>query len=261
MKLVETLAAAERLLLGIRRDPASIVLLVSAPIVLVLIFGYVFGGAIEVPGREGAASYREFLIPGLLVTMAFNFLPAMVGAARDTDRGIIDRFRSMPISRAAVPAGQALATNVYALAGFVVLLLCGLAVGWRARNGIGPAVGALGLLLLFQFSMTWVGMFLGRLLGREEAAGQAGILVIPLSMVSNVFVPTGGMPAWLRTVADWSPISAVSSAVRSLFGNPTSPADGAWPLEHPVFAAVVWSVVILAVFLPLTVAYGTRWAR
>jgi ABC-2 type transport system permease protein len=249
--ITESLAAAQRLLIGLRRDPASIVLLVAAPIVLVLIFGFIFGAAIQVPGEDGAAAYREFLIPGLLVTMAFNFLPSMVAAARDVDRGILDRFLSMPVSRAAVPAGQAIATTVYALAGFVIMLLCGLAVGWRARNGLPPAAEALGLLALFQFAMTWVGMYLGRLLGREEAAGQAGILVLPLAMISNVFVPTTGMPAWLRTLADWSPVSAVSSAVRSLFGNPGSPANGAWPLEHPVLATSVWALVILVIFVPL----------
>jgi ABC-2 type transport system permease protein len=257
--VTDALAAAERLITSVRRDPASIVLLLAAPAVLVLIFGYIFGAAIQVPGAGGGSSdYREFLIPGLLVTMAFNIIPSMVSIARDTDRGVVDRFRSLPISRSAVPAGQAIATCIYGLAGMVVMMLCGLAVGWRIRDGLVRALAAVALLLIFQFAMTWVGMYLGQLLGKEEAAGQASILVLPVGMVSNVFVPTGGMPGWLRLIADWNPISAVSAAVRDLFGNPGAPTNGSWPLEHPVTASLVWIAVILAVFVPLCTARYSR---
>jgi len=268
--VTDALAAAERLIITVRRDPASIILLLAAPAVLVLIFGYIFGAAIQLPGSgseagsgtgSGAADYREFLIPGLLVTMAFNIIPSMVSIARDTDRGIVDRFRSLPISRSAVPAGQAIATSVYALAGFVVMMLCGLAVGWRIREGLIRALAALALLMLFQFAMTWVGMYLGQLLGKEEAAGQASILVLPLGMVSNVFVPTTGMPSWLRTIADWNPVSAVSAAVRELFGNPSAPTNGSWPLEHAVTASLIWVAVILAIFVPLCTARYARTGR
>ncbi len=260
--VTDALAAAERLVITVRRDPASLVLLLAAPAVLVLIFGYIFGAAIQLPGSAtGSADYREFLIPGLLVTMAFNILPSMVSIARDTDRGIVDRFRSLPISRSAIPAGQAIATSLYAVAGFAVMMLCGLAVGWRIRDGLIRALAAMVLLVLFQFAMTWVGMYLGQLLGTEEAAGQASILVLPLGMVSNVFVPTSGMPTWLRFVADWNPISAVSAAVRDLFGNPGAPSNGAWPLERPVIASLIWIGVILAVFVPLCTAKYARTDR
>jgi ABC-2 type transport system permease protein len=257
--VTDALAAAERLIITVRSDPASIVVLLAAPAMLVLIFGYIFGAAIQLPGSEsGSSAYREFLLPGLLVTMAFNIIPSMVSIARDTDRGIVDRFRSLPISRSAIPAGQAIATSIYGLAGFTVMMVCGLAVGWRIRDGVLRALAAVALLVLFQFAMTWVGMYLGQLLGKEETAGQASILVLPIGMVSNVFVPTTGMPGWLRTLADWNPVSAVSAAVRELFGNPTAPANGAWPLEHPVTAALIWIGLILAVFLPLCTA---RYAR
>jgi ABC-2 type transport system permease protein len=260
--VTDALAAAERLLITVRRDPASIVLLLAAPAMLVLIFGYIFGAAIQLSGSDtSSAAYREFLIPGLLVTMAFNIIPSMVSTARDTDRGIIDRFRSLPISRSAIPAGQAIATSLYGAAGFVVMMLCGLAVGWRIREGLIRALLALILLALFQFAMTWVGMYLGQLLGTEEAAGQASILVLPLGMVSNVFVPTSGMPGWLRLIADWNPISAVSTAVRELFGNPSAPTNGAWPLEHPLTASIGWIVIILAVFVPLATASYARTSR
>jgi ABC-2 type transport system permease protein len=157
-----------------------------------------------------------------------------------------------------VPAGQAIATAVYSLAGFVVMMACGFGVGWRIREGLVRALAALALLIVFTFAMTWVGMYLGQILGREEAAGQASILVLPVAMVSNVFVPTSGMPGWLRLIADWSPVSAVSTAVRHLFGNPGAPTNGAWPLEHAVVASLVWAAVILAIFVPLCTA---RYAR
>jgi ABC-2 type transport system permease protein len=249
------MAAAQRLLTKLRHDQTALVLTVGAPVVLVLVFGYVFGSAIAVPGRE---NYRAFLVPGLFVMTATNIIPSMVTMARDSYRGVVDRFRSLPISRVAVPFGQAAATAVYGGVSLVLMALCGLAVGWRIDNGVGDALIALGLLLTFQVAMTWVGMYLGLLLGREETASQASILIFPITGLSNVFVPTSGMPAWLRTIADWNPVSAVAAATRHLFGNPTAPANGAWPLEHPVIATLGWTALFLAVFVPLCTA---RYAR
>jgi len=181
----------------------------------------------------------------------------MVAAARDSTRGVVDRFRSLPITRSAVPFGQAAATAVYGLASFLLMALCGLAVGWRIGRGAADAVAALALLVAFQFAATWVGIYLGLLVGKEETAAQASILVFPVAMVSNVFVPTAGMPAWLRVIADWNPISALAAATRQLLGNPTGPA-GAWPLAHPVTASLAWTALLLAVFVPLATA---RYAR
>jgi ABC-2 type transport system permease protein len=224
-------------------------------VVLVIIFGYIFGSAIAVPG---GGDYREFLVPGLFATTAANILPAMVAMARDSSRGVVDRFRSLPITRLAIPFGQAAATTVYGVLSFVLMAACGLAVGWRINRGAGDAIAALALLLAFQFAATWVGMYVGLVLGSAQAAGQASILVFPVTMLSNVFVPTGGMPAWLRAIADWNPISALAAAVRQLFGNPGAPANGAWPLEHPVWASVIWLAALLAAFVPLCAA---RYAR
>jgi ABC-2 type transport system permease protein len=245
------MAAAQRLLTKLRHDRTALVLTVGAPVVLVLVFGYVFGSAIEVPGRE---NYRAFLVPGLFVMTSTNIIPSMVTMARDSYRGVVDRFRSLPISRIAVPFGQAAATAVYGGVSLVLMALCGLAVGWRIDNGAGDALIALGLLLAFQIAMTWAGMYLGLVLGREETASQASILIFPVTGLSNVFVPTSGMPAWLRTIADWNPVSAVAAATRHLFGNPTAPANGAWPLEHPVIATLGWTALFLAVFVPLCTA-------
>ena len=247
-------AAAERQLSRLRHDPTAITLTLGAPVVLVVIFGYIFGSAISVPG----GNYREFLIPGLFATIAVNILPSMVAMARDSGRGVVDRFRSLPIARTAVPFGQAAATTLYGLGSFTLMGLCGLAVGWGIHRSAGDALGALALLVAFQFAATWVGIYLGLVIGNEQTAAQASILVFPVTMLSNVFVPTGGMPPWLRTIADWNPVSAVAAAARQLFGNPAGPANGAWPLEHPVVASLVWTALLLAIFVPLCTA---RYAR
>jgi ABC-2 type transport system permease protein len=249
------MAAAERLLTKLRHDQTALVLTVGAPVVMVLVFGYVFGSAIAVPGGE---NYRAFLVPGLFVMTAANIIPSMVTMARDAYRGVVDRFRSLPISRVAVPFGQAAATAVYGAVSLVLMALCGLAVGWRIENGAANAFIALGLLMAFQVAMTWVGMYLGLVLGSEETASQAAILLFPVTGLSNVFVPTSGMPVWLRTISDWNPVSAVAAATRQQFGNPTTPANGAWPLEHPVTAALCWTALLLVVFVPLCTS---RYAR
>lgn len=251
-------AAATRVLVKLRHDPAGIALALGAPVVLVLIFGYVLGSAITVPGSANAADYREFLVPGLFVMIAFNPIPAMVSMARDAGRGSVDRFRSLPISRAAIPFGQAAATAVYGAVCLLLMALCGLVVGWRISNGIVPALAGLGLLMIIQYACTWLGMYLGLVIGNEETASQLSILAFPLAMVSNAFVPTAGMPTWLRVIADWNPLSAFTTSVRTLFGNPISPTNGTWPLENPIVATLIWVVVILAVFAPLCVL---RYAR
>jgi ABC-2 type transport system permease protein len=253
--LSDGLAAAERLLTKSRHDQTAMAMTLGAPVVLVLVFGYIFGSAITVGGHQ---NYRAFLVPGLFVMIASNIVPSMVSMARDNSRGVVERFRSLPITRAAVPFGQAAATGVYGLVNFVLMGLCGLAVGWRINRGPADAVAALALLLAFQVAMTWVGMYLGLLIGKEETAAQASVLLLPVTALSNVFVPTSGMPAWLRVICDWNPLSALAAASRQLFGNPAVPANGAWPLEHPVAASLAWAALLLAVFVPLTTA---RYAR
>lgn len=253
--LADGAAAAERRLRMLRHDPNGIALTIGGPVAFIVIFGYIFGSAISVPG---GGNYREFLVPGLFATIGANILPAMVSMARDSHRGVVDRFRSLPIARLAVPFGQAASTAVYGIIMFVLMAACGLAAGWRIHRGPALALAALALIVGFQFVATWIGMYVGLVLGSEEAAGQASILVFPVTMLSNVFVPTEGMPAWLRAIADWNPVSAFAAALRELFGNPTAPANGTWPLLHPVLASVGWIVLLLAIFAPLCSA---RYAR
>jgi ABC-2 type transport system permease protein len=240
-------AAAERVLTKLRHDPTAIAMTLGGPVVMVVLFGYIFGSAIAVPG----GGYRAFLIPGLFATIGVTIVPSMFAMVRDNSRGVVDRFRSLPIARTAVPSGQAAATVVYGLVSFVLMALCGLAAGWRIDRGAGYALAALALLAAFQFATTWVGMYLGLILRSEQAAGQASILVFPVTMLSNVYVPTSGMPAGLRAIADWNPVSALAAAIRDLFGNPGAPTNGTWQLEHPVPATLAWTALLVAIFVPL----------
>jgi len=240
-------AAAERVLTKQRHDPTAIALTLGGPVVMVVLFGYIFGSAITVQG----GGYRAFLIPGLFATIGVNIVPSMFAMARDSSRGVVDRLRSLPIARTAVPFGQAAAIVVSGLASSLLMVLCGLAVGWRIERGAGYALAALALLAAFQFAATWIGMYLGLALGSDQAAGQASILLLPVTMLSNVYVPTSGMPPWLRAIADWNPVSALAAALRDLFGNPAAPTNGTWQLEHPVLATLAWTALLLAIFVPL----------
>ncbi|WP_405932787.1 ABC transporter permease [Streptomyces sp. NBC_00827] len=241
-----------------RHSPGLLILTQAMPINMLLFFGYVFGSALAHPGQE----YRAFLVPGLLVATAANgIMTGMFQAAQDSHRGVMDRFHTLPMSRAAVPLGQAAADLVVTTVGMVPLMLVGLAVGWRIDGSALEAAGAVGLLLLFRFAMTWVGILLGLASRSEEAAGQLGAATFMLPLLSNAYIPTDNLPAWLRTIAEWNPISAVTTAMRDLFGNAPVPADGAWPVTHPVAGSLAWCALLIAVFLPLAVrryAHGGR---
>ncbi|WP_257585721.1 MULTISPECIES: ABC transporter permease [unclassified Streptomyces] len=248
------LAMAGRQLRRVRNSPGLAVLTQLMPVNMLLFFGYVFGSAIAMPGRE----YRAFLVPGLLVaTAAGGLMTGMFQAAADTHRGVTDRFRSLPVSRAAVPLGQAVADLVVTAVGTVPLLLVGLAVGWRIEGSALAAAGAVGLLLLFRFACTCAGIFLGLLSRSEDAAGQLGASSFVLPLLSDAYIPTDHLPGWLRTLAEWNPISAVTTALRDLFGNAPVPPGAAWPVTHPVAGSLAWSLLLIAVFLPAAVRrYG-----
>ncbi|GGZ61973.1 ABC transporter permease [Streptomyces bluensis] len=256
--VIDGAAVLVRNLQRIRHAPAITVLTQTMPVVFLLFFGYVFGSALAMPGEE----YRAFLVPGLLVaTVANGIMTGMFGAAQDAHRGVMDRFRTLPMSRSAVPVGQAVADLLTTAVGLVPLLLVGLAMGWRIEGGWPSAVGAFGLLLLFRFATTWVGILLGLASRSEEAAGQLGSATFMLPLLSNAYIPTDGLPGWLRTIAEWNPISAVTTALRHLFGNAPVPQDGAWPVTHPVAGSLLWCAVLIAVFLPLAVRRYARGER
>ncbi|MFF5610276.1 ABC transporter permease [Streptomyces sp. P9-2] len=260
---MSTLAYDGTVMLGrqlrrMRNNPGLLILTQSMPVSMLLFFGYVFGSALAVPG----SGYRSFLVPGLLVaTAAGGVMTGMFQSAQDVHRGVTDRFRTLPMSRAAVPAGQAVADLLVTTAGAVPLLLVGLAVGWRVEGGAPAAAGGFGLLLLFRFACVWAGIYLGLLTRNEEAAGQLGGATFLLPLLSSAYIPTAGLPDGVRTAAEWNPISAVATALRDLFGNGPVPEGAAWPMAHPVAGSLAWCAVLLAVFVPLAVRQYAKGAR
>ncbi|MBO1331938.1 ABC transporter permease [Streptomyces sp. VRA16 Mangrove soil] len=254
----DSTAMLGRHLQRIRHAPAILLMTQTMPIVFLLFFGYVFGSALAMPG----ADYRAFLVPGMLVATAANgIMTGMFTAAQDSHRGVMDRFRTLPMSRSAVPVGQAAADLVTTAVGLVPLVLVGLAMGWRIEGGAAAACGAFGLLLLFRSAATWVGILLGLASRSEEAAGQLGGATFMLPLLSNAYIPTDGMPGWVRTLAEWNPISAVATAVRDLFGNAPVPHGASWPVAHPVAGSLSWCAVLLALCVPLAVRRYTHGGR
>jgi ABC-2 type transport system permease protein len=251
--LQNTWVLTRRSISRIRREPESLLDVTLQPVIFVLLFTYVFGSAIKLPG---GGSYHQYLISGMFgMTMAGSAPGTAVGLVTDMSTGLIDRFRSLPMSRAAVLAGRTLADLGTQVIGICVLTVTGLAVGWRVLNGPGPALAAVGLSLLFAFAMTWAGACAGMVLRSPESAQALGfIFFLPLSFVSNAFVPTQGMPAWLRGFANWNPLSALAASCRELFGGPNPAASvQVWPMQHPQLTVLLWSAGLIAVFAPLAV--------
>ena len=252
---------AKRSLARIAREPETLMDVTIQPILFVLLFAYVFGGAIPLPG---GGNYHEYLIGGMLAMgLAATAPGTAVALVTDMSSGLIDRFRSLPTSRAAVLAGRTVSDLVTQVIGTAVVAAVGLAIGWRIHSSVGAAVTAFGLALLFGYAFTWLGAFLGMILRSPEAAQQMGfVLFMPLLFVSNAFVPTQSMPGWLQAIANWNPMSALAAASRHLFGNPNPAASvQAWPMQHPELAALGWSAALLLVFAPLAVHLYRRKAR
>jgi ABC-2 type transport system permease protein len=249
----DSLVLTWRSVARIAREPETLMDVTVQPLMFVLLFAYVFGGAIGLPG---GGSYHEYLIGGMFgMGIAGSAPGTAVALVADMKEGIIDRFRSLPMSRSAVLIGRTAADLLTQVIGALVVAVAGLAIGWRIHTGPAAALAAFGLALLFGYAFTWAGVCLGMVLRSVEAAQQLGfILFIPLTFVSNAFVPTQGMPAWLRVVADWNPFSAVAAACRRLFGNPDPSAlVQAWPMQHPELATLLWSGLALVIFVPLAV--------
>lgn len=244
-------AIVRRNLAQLRHAPGEIVGAVIFPVIMVVIFGYIFGSAITVPG---GGNYRDYLMSGMFaMTATFSLIVTMNKVAADNGKGVMDRFRSMPMARSAVPFGQTGADLIMSTLGFAIMTIVGLIVGWRIHRGIGPALAAFGIILLFSYALSWVGVLLGLMFKNESTADRMTPLIFPVTMLSNSFVPTGGMPTWLRVCADWNPVSSLTQACRHLFGSPGAVTSRAWPMQHPVPAALLWAAVIFAVTVPLAV--------
>jgi ABC transporter DrrB family efflux protein len=250
--LGDGLVVTWRNLKRVPRIPELAVFAVLQSIMFVLLFAFVFGGAIQLPG---GGSYREYLMPGIFVqTLGFASITTAIGITDDMNKGLIDRFRSLPMARSAVLSGRTTSDVIYNAGILVVLMLSGLAVGWRVHSSVGEFLLAVLVLLFFTYAMAWVGVFVGLLVPSVEVAQQLGFLIIfPLTFLSNAFVSTDTLPGPLQPIADWNPFSSLVWAARDLFGNPNPAPDGVFPAEHPVLMSLVWTAAFLAVFGPLAV--------
>ncbi|HEX9762497.1 MAG TPA: ABC transporter permease [Acidimicrobiia bacterium] len=253
MALADGAIIAKRNLIKIKRVPEVLMFVLISPIMFVLLFAFVFGDSIDIPG----GSYREFLIAGIFAqTVVFGATFTGAGLADDMQKGIINRFRSLPMSRAAVVLGRTASDVVYNVLSLIIMALSGLVVGWRINNGILEALGAFGLLLLFAYAISWIMAYIGLIVPSVEVINNASFVVIfPLTFIANTFVPSENLPTVLRVFAEWNPVSSVTQAARELFGNipAGAPEPTAWPLQSPILYTLIWVVIIIVVFAPLSV--------
>jgi ABC-2 type transport system permease protein len=246
------------------REPESLLDVTVIPAVFTLLFAYVIGPAVSLPGTA-SGGFRPYLVPGMVAFMLLNATRGTsIAIATDMHEGIIDRFRSLPMSRVGVLLGRSIADLATTALALAVLVVTGLAIGWRPRHGAGPAIAALALALLFGFAFDWLMLCLGLLIRSVEGVDQAGILLMfAIAFVSTAIVPSNHMAGWLRAFTEWNPVSVLATACRHLFGNPNPAASSpAWTMQHPAAASVIWSAAIIAVFAPTAVQlYRTRTSR
>jgi ABC-2 type transport system permease protein len=254
------LVIAWRNLKRVPRIPELAIFAIVQSIIFVLLFAFVFGGAIPLPG---GGSYREFLMPGIFVqTVFFVSVTTAVGITDDINKGIVDRFRSLPMARSAVLSGRAISDLVYNSGILIVLMVSGLAVGWRVHSSLPGFLAGVALLLLVAFVMSWIGVWMGLNVRTVETANQVGfVFIFPLTFLSNIFVPPETLPSWLQTVAAWNPVSTLTSATRELWGNPNPYAGAGLPAEHPALLTLGWTIALLAIFGPLGVRRYQRMSR
>ncbi len=256
--MVASLIVVRRNLIHIKRMPELLLDVTVQPIMFVCLFAFVFGGSIAVSG----SNYREFLVPGIMAqTMTFSSFIVAIGLNTDLDKGLVDRFKSLPISRASILVGRSVSSLLHSSIGITVMALTGLAIGWRINTNVVEGAAGFGLLLMFGFAMIWLGILVGSSMRSVEAVnGLMFTAIFPITFVANTFAPTSRMPSWLQTVAEWNPISSLVQALRDLWGNgEPATAASAWPLHHPVLMTVLWSVVLTAIFMPLALrAFAAR---
>jgi len=255
------LVVAKRNLIKIKRVPDLLVFTTLQPIMFVLLFAYVFGGAVRVPG----VNYREFLMAGIFAqTVVFGATFTGAGLAEDMKKGVIDRFRSLPMAQGAVLIGRTLSDVINNLIVLVVMALSGLVVGWRIHTGLWHGLAGFGLLLLFAYAFSWVMGYVGLIVPTPEVVQNASFIVLfPLTFIASTFVPLTTLPGVLKTVATWNPLTTLSEACRNLFGNVPDNAklrniSDAWAIQHAAWYTLIWTVILLAVFVPLATRQYTR---
>lgn len=242
---------ARRNMIRIRRVPDVMAFVLVQPLMFVLLFAYVFGGAIRIEG----GNYREFLIAGIFAqTVVFGSTFTGAGLAEDIQKGLISRFRSLPMARSAVVAGRTASDVIYNALSLLVMSIAGLIVGWRIRGSIMEALCGFALLLFFAYAFSWVMACIGLLVPTPEVVNNASFIVLfPLTFIANTFVPSDSLPAGLQAFAEWNPVSAITQATRELFGNiPTgTPAPTSWPMQHATAYTLIWAIGLIAFFAPL----------
>ena len=257
-QLADTLVLARRNLAHVRQIPEKLIDVTLQPVMFVLLFAYVFGGVIHIPG----GSYHAYMLGGVAVqTAVFGIMGPGVSIATDLREGIVDRFRSLPMPRSAYLLGHMLAELAAAVLAIAVIACSGLIIGWRTHSGPADAISGFAMLVLISFTMIWIGTMLGVSARSPDAVqGVVFVLAFPLTFIASAYVPLAGLPGALRTIAEYNPVSAFAAAVRTLFGNPTAvPANAAWPLDHPVLVTVLWCSTLLAITIPATLsAYRRR---
>ncbi|MEU6809263.1 ABC transporter permease [Streptomyces sp. NPDC046831] len=255
----DSLVVAKRNLIRMSRIPEMVIFGLIQPIMFVVLFSYVFGGSMRIGDTTDPEAYRNFLMAGIFAqTVTFATAGAGAGIADDMHKGLIDRFRSLPMARGAVLTGRTFADLVQTALTLLVLAVVALLVGWRVgSNGetnVGKALGAFGLLLLLGYAFTWIGALIGLSVRTPEAATSGGLIwLFPVTFISNAFVDSSNMTPWLRHIAEWNPFSATVQACRVLFANPGQSQSDAWPMQHPVWASLIYSAVIIVVFRTLAV--------
>lgn len=255
----DSLVIARRNLIRMTRIPEMVLFGVIQPVMFVVLFTYVFGGSLQIGNTTDAGVYKDFLMAGIFAqTVTFATAGSAAGIADDMQKGLVDRFRSLPMARGAVLTGRTVADLVQTAITLLVLAIVALIVGWRTGSAeptnAGRILAGFGLLLLLGYAFTWIGALIGLSVRTPEAATSGGIIwLFPVTFVSNAFVDSSQMTPWLRHIAEWNPFSATVQACRELFGNPGVVQSDAWPMQHPVWASVMWSVLIIAVFRTLSV--------
>jgi ABC transporter DrrB family efflux protein len=240
-----------RNIVHVSREPMQLSDVTIQPVLFTVLFVFIFGGGIPIPD---GGSYKDFVLAGLLaLNLVTSTMGTAVGLSTDLHEGIIDRFRALPMWRPAVLVGRSVADFMTSCLCALIVAVTGLVIGWRADASIPSIVAGFLLLLFFAYSLTWIAACVGLKSKSPESAASFGFIVLfPLAFVSNALVPTEGMPGWLQAIADWNPVSAVTAGARTLWGNPNpSSSIQAWPMQHPVEAALLWSLAILVVAAPL----------
>jgi ABC-2 type transport system permease protein len=247
-----------RNLIKIKRVPDILLFTTLQPIMFVLLFTYVYGGAIKIPG----SNYTEFIMAGIFAqTVVFGATYSGSAMAQDLKDGIIDRFRTLPMSHSAVLVGRTNGDLLINLLSVIVMMTTGFIVGWRINSSPLEALAAVGLLLLFAYAMSWVMAFIGMSVRSPEVINNVGFIILfPLTFISNAFVPADTLPTPLRIFAEWNPVSALVQAVRQLFGNvpPGAPVGDTWMQQNPIFAVLIGAGLMLLVFVPLSVRKFAR---